>query len=288
MEQILLAYGLPKETVAAITILYRNTKVKVRSPDGDIEYFDIVAGVLQGDTLAPYLFIICLDYALRTSIDKIRENGFELTKKRSRRYPAETITDADYADDIAILANTPNQAKTLLHSLERATAGIGLHVNAHKTEYMCFNQSGDISTLEGTSLKLVDKFIYLRSSVSSTEKDIDTRLTKAWTAIDKLSIIWKSDLTDKIKRSFFQTAVISILLYGCTTWTLTKRLEKKIDGNYTRMLRAILNKSWRQHPTKHQLYGHLPPITKIIQVRRTRHAGHCWRSMDELIRDVLL
>ena len=76
MEQILLAYGLPKETVAAIMILYRNTKVKVRSPDGDMEYFDIVAGVLQGDTLTPYLFIICLDYVLRTSIDKIRENGW--------------------------------------------------------------------------------------------------------------------------------------------------------------------------------------------------------------------
>ena len=88
--------------------------------------------------------------------------------------------------------------------------------------------------------------------------------------------------------SFFQAAVTSILLYGCTTWTLTKRLEKKLDGNYTRMLRAILNKSWRQHPTRHQLYGHLPPITKTIQVRRTRHAGHCWRSRDELIRDVLL
>ena len=118
MGQILLAYGLPKETVAAITILYRNTKVKVRSPDGDTEYFDIVAGVLQGDTLAPYLFIICLDYMLRTSIDEIKENGFELTKKRSRRYPAKTITDADYADDIVILANIPNQAETLLHSLE--------------------------------------------------------------------------------------------------------------------------------------------------------------------------
>ena len=81
---------------------------------------------------------------------------------------------------------------------------------------------------------------------------------------------------------------IYIYIYGCTTWTLTKRLEKKLDGNYTRMLRAILNKSWRQHPTRHQLYGHLPPITKTIQVRRTRHAGHCWRSKDELIRDVLL
>ena len=157
MEQILLAYGLPKETVAATMILYRNTKVKVRSPDGDTDYFDIEAGVSLGDTQAPYLFIICLDYVLRTSIDKIKANGFELTKKRSRRYPAKTITDTDYADNIAILANAPAQAETLLHSLERATAGIGLHVNAHKTEYMCFNQTGDISTLNGSYLKLVDK-----------------------------------------------------------------------------------------------------------------------------------
>ena len=288
MEQILLAYGIPKETVAAITILYRNTKVKVRSPDGDTEYFDNVAGVLQGDTLAPYLFIICLDYVLRTSIDKIRENGFDLTKKRCRRYPAKTITDADYADDIVILANTPDQVETLPHSLERAAAGIGLYVNAHKTEYMCYNQTGDISTLDGTPFKLVDKFTYLGSSVESTEKDIDTRLTKAWTAINRLSIIWKSDLTDKMKRSFFQAAVTSTLLYGCTTLTHTKRLEKKLDRNYTRMLREILNKSWRQHPTRHQLYGHLPPIRKTIQVRRTRHAGHCWRNRDELISDVIL
>ena len=187
-----------------------------------------------------------------------------------------------------VIRCTPNQAETLLHSLERAAAGIGLHVNANKTEYMCYNQTGNIATLDGAPLKLVDKFTYLGSSVSSTEKDIDTRLAKAWTAIDRLSIIWKSDLTDKMKRSFFQAAVVSILLYGCTTWTLTKRLERRLDGNYTRMLRAVLNKSWRQHPTRLQLYGHLPPITKTIQVRRTRHAGHCWRSKYELISDVLL
>ena len=114
-----------------------------------------------------------------------------------------------------------------------------------------------------TSLKLVNKFTYIGSSISSTEKDIDTRLTKASTAIDKLSIIWKPNLTDKMKRSFFLAAVVWILLYGCTTWTLTKRLEKKLDGNCTKMLRAILNKSWRQRSTKHQLYGHLPPITKL-------------------------
>ena len=91
-----------------------------------------------------------------------------------------------------------------------------------------------------------------------------------------------------MKRSFFQAAVVSILLYGCTTWKLTKRLRKKLDGRYTRMLRAILNKSWRQHRTRHQLYGHLLPITKTIQVRRSRHTGHFWRSKDELISDVLL
>ena len=99
MGQILLAYGLPKGTTAAIMILYRNTKVKVHFLDGDTDNFDIVAGVLQGDTLSPYFFIICLDYVLRTSIDKIKENSFELTKKRSRRYPAKTITDTDDTDD---------------------------------------------------------------------------------------------------------------------------------------------------------------------------------------------
>ena len=146
-------------------ILYRNTQVKVRSPDEDTDNFDIIAGVLLGDTLASYLFIICRDNVLKTSLDKIKVNGFELTKKRSRRYPTKNLSDADYVDDVAILANAPTKAKTLLHRLERITGGIGLHVNAHKTEYMCLNQTGDISTLGGSSLKLVDKFTYLGSSV---------------------------------------------------------------------------------------------------------------------------
>ena len=144
----------------------------------------------------------------------MKDNGFKLTKERSRRYPAHTITDADYANDIALLANTPTQAESLLHNLERGTAGIGLHVNAHKTEYMGFNQRGDISTLNGSSLKLFDKFTCLGRSVSSTETDINTQLAKAWTAIKRLLVIWKSDLTDKIKRSFFEATVVSILLHG--------------------------------------------------------------------------
>ena len=133
--------------------------------------------------------------------------------------------------------------------------------------------------------KLVDKFTYLGSSISSSKTDINTRLAKAETAFDRVLVIWKSDLTDKIKRTFFQAAVVWILLYVDTTWTLTKRMDKKLDGNCKRMLQAIL-KSWREHPTKLQLSGLLPPITKTIQVRRTRHAGHCGRSRDELTSDI--
>ena len=104
MEQILLAYGLPKGTVTATTMLYENTKAMVRSPDGNIDFFDIVAGDLLVDTLAP--FITYQDYELRTSIDRIKENGFTLRNTRSRRYPTETMKDADYTDDLALLSNT--------------------------------------------------------------------------------------------------------------------------------------------------------------------------------------
>ena len=154
--------------------------------------------------------------------------------------------------------------------------------------YIYFNQRGDISTLNGSSLKLVDKFTYLRSCVSSTKTDINMQLAKPWIAIDRLLVIWKSGLTDKVKRSFFQAAVVSKLLYRCTTSMLTKHMEKKLNSNNTRMLSAILNKSWRQHLIKQQLYSHLPPIMKTIQVKWTRHAGHCTGSKDKLINDILL
>ena len=141
MKQILLAYDVPKETVAAIMMLYKNTKLKVRKLYGGTDFFVIVANVL----LDPYLFIMDTDCVLQTSIDLLKEYGFTLQKARSRRYSAQTITNADYACNIVCLTNTPNQAESLLHILELATGGISLYVNADKTEYICFNQKGDIS-----------------------------------------------------------------------------------------------------------------------------------------------
>ena len=158
-------------------ILYKNTKVKVRSPDEDTDFFDIVAGVLQGYTLAPYLFIICPDDVL-SNLNRSNERNCFFSKLYGRRLHKWH----------ALLANTPTYAESLLHSLEHAAGGIGLRLNGDKTEYMRFNKNkkGDISTLNGGSIKLVDKFTYLGSSVSSTENDINTRLAKAWTAIDRL------------------------------------------------------------------------------------------------------
>ncbi len=180
MEEILLAYGIPAETVTAVMMLYKNTKSLVRSPDGDTGFFDVLAGVLQGDTLAPFIFIICLDYALRTSIDNHKDLGLTLQQARSRRYPAVTVTDADYADDIALFSDTIEEAEKLLHHLEIAAAKIGLNINAKKTKYICFNQTGKIQTINKVTLDEVDEFTYLGSNIASTEKDVLGRIGKAW------------------------------------------------------------------------------------------------------------
>ena len=157
----------------------------------------------------------------------------------------------NYVADIALLAYSPAQAETLLHSLERADADIGRQVNALKTEYMSFNQRGDISTLNGGPLKLADKFTYLRSSVSSTKNNINTWLAKARIAIDRLSVIWKPDLTDKIKRSFFpssgrnNTAIWMHHMdanetYGEKAW---RQVRKNVASNIEQVLEPTSHKT---------------------------------------------
>ena len=156
------------------------------------------------------------------------------------------------------------------------------------------HQTGDISTLDGTSLKLVHKLTYLGSSVSSSEKDINKRLTKAWTAIYRLSVIWKSDLTDKMKRSYFQAAVVSILLYGCTTWTLTKRMEKKARrqlhknaaSNFERVQEATLHKAPTVRPpsTRHENYPCQTNQTCRTLLEKQGRANKWCSPMNPLIR----
>ena len=267
MKEILSAYGISKVTVDAIMMLYQNTRSMVRSHDGDTKFFYIIAGVLQGDTLAPFIFIICLDYVLRKALDKNIELGFTLTKQKSKRHTAKKIIDADYADDLAVLADYLKDATSLLHSIETIAREIGLYVNADKTEFICLNQvaSENMKSLNGEKVKQVDDFKYLGSYIASTEPDVDIRLGNAWGALNGMDKIWKSNLSDQLKRSFFRATVESVLIYGSTTWTLTSKLEKKLNGAYTRMLRAALNRSWKDHLTNKELYGNIPLISKAIQ-----------------------
>ena len=151
-------------------MLYNNTKVKVCSPDGDTDYFDIVAGEMQGDTLAPYLFIIYLDFELRTSLALMKENGFNLAKERSRRYSAQTNADADCADDIVLLVNSPAQTDSQLHCLERIACGIGLHVNSDKAEYVHVRRKQCLINRERQQLvtsKGVDSYWYAIGHIES-------------------------------------------------------------------------------------------------------------------------
>ena len=161
MEQILEAYGIPNEIIKAIMIMYKNTQAFVRYPDGDTEFFDIIAGVLQGDTLAPYLFITVLYYVLR-NVDQSKNLGSTLKKQLSRRYPAEMLMDADFADDLAVLSDKIGNAGKILKILEAAAASVGLYMNTTKTKFIAVNTEGAITTQNGCNLEQVNGFNYLR------------------------------------------------------------------------------------------------------------------------------
>ena len=186
------------------------------------------------------------------------------------------------------MSNTIEEATRLLHNVEAAAKQVGLQINTSKTEYISYHHDGEIKSLAGKQLKSVTGFVYLGSQIASTEQDVKIRIGKAWGALNKLTTIWKSSLPNNIKRDFFRATVETVLVYGATTWTLTKKLEQLIRGSYTRMLRAALNVHWKQHWTNEELYGGIPPITSTIKERRIRFAGHCWRSKDELAHTLLL
>ena len=287
--EILRAYGVPEKLVTAIAATYSQTWAKVRTPDGDTETFQILAGVLQGDTLAPFLFIVALDYALRCAIDgREEELGFTLVKRASRRIPAKMVTDLDFADDISLISDTVEQACILLTEVERHCKRIGLGLNAKKTKVMPQNvDDPSVTTLDGTLLEVVQDFKYLGAWIASTQRDIKVRRARAWSALHSMKKVWRAPLSDEFKRRFFVSTVESVLLYGSEAWTLSVQDEKALDGVYTRMLRMSLNVSWENHIRNVDLYGNLPRLSDKIRQRRMGLSGHCVRhpelSASELI-----
>ena len=292
MLRILEAYGIPERIVSVIRLMYEGTRAKVLSPDGETELFEILAGVLQGDTLAPYLFAIVIDYCMRKAISGDEERlGFTLESRKSRRVGPKITTDVDFADDIALISQDIDTATELLHRVESAAANIGLFINVGKTKVMTLNlgdRPGDLQCRAGESIVNVEDFVYLGSWIEGTDRDIRVRKGKTWGALHKLANIWKSKLSKNLKIRLFIAACESVLLYGSETWTLTKAQEKSLDGTYTKMLRMVLGVSWKDKVSNTVLYGKLPKLSDKIRSRRLKLAGHCIRHPELLASDVVL
>ena len=225
------------------------------------------------------------------SLDTISDKGFEIKPRQSSRHPAKYLTDTDFADDIALISNSLVNAQCLLQSLEQASNCVGLFLNESKTEYVnrcMYDSDFVIKSLNNTLLKIVSNYVYLGSYISSSEKDFMTRKGKAWTACNALHKIWTSNLNRDFKLKIFKATIEPILLYGSETWTLTKRLEKRLDGTYTRLLMRVQHLSWKNHPTKQMIYGTIPSVSTIVKSRRVQFAGHCFRAENEIISSLLL
>ncbi|KAI8486591.1 hypothetical protein Bbelb_355660 [Branchiostoma belcheri] len=291
MFEILHLYGIPPPIIEAIKSLYTNTTATVVTSDGETSPFEVTAGVLQGDTLAPFLFIVVLDYILRLSLDSMQEKGLEIQPRRSRRHPAVNLTDLDFADDLALTTHLVKDAETLLQSLEKAATQVGLHCNESKTEFICTcpsNTTFELKSLSGICIKQVVDFKYLGSHIMNSERDFTVRKALAWVACNKLDNIWHSNISNGLKVQVFRAIVEPILLYGAETWTLTTRLEKRLDGTYTKLLRKAQNINWKQHPTRKNIYGSLPLVSLRLKHRRVKFAGHCHRAKEEVISSLLL
>ena len=201
-----------------------------------------------------------------------------------------TVTDLDFADDLALLSEEIEQAQEVLHRLESEAEKVGLYCNAKKTEVQTFNQEKPviIKAKNGETLKEVKNFKYLGAWTESTAADVAVRKALAWSACHMLRKVWSSRLRRQIKERLFLATVESVLLYGSETWTLTQTMEKQLNGCYTRMLRMALNINYKDHVTNEDLYGSLPQVTSKIKMRRMRLAGHCWRHKEEIASNLVL
>jgi hypothetical protein len=236
-----------------------------------------------------------IDYVMTISLQKIKDVGFTLREKKSSRVPKEVISDLAYADDIVLLNDNLTDAQLFLSTVAEVAEQIGLVINFKKTEFIVFGSIED-ELLEDVSKGLhlkagqiapVEDFKYLGSWIMNSSKDISVRIALAWVAAKKLNRVWKSHLDRKLKVSFFQHVIQAILLYGCESWSLTKTLNRRLDGAYTRLLRFALDIPWQDHIKNAVIYDKLPKISNVIRQRRLRYAGHCMRSKQRVSQLVL-
>jgi hypothetical protein len=265
MSEALKQYGVPSCLHKAIMSLYHGMEARVRTPDGTTDPFPVTKGVLQGDTLAPFLFILVLDYILRQAIPD-STIGFQLTARTRRT--SEYIAELAYADDIATVTSDTASAQALLRAIETAAKPSGLIINGPKTEAMFHpadsRPAEPLRLLSGDPLTWVTDFTYLGSHMESSNKDMLHRIDVTWEAAKATRRLWKSMLPDKTKVQLFTTLLVTILLYGCETWVLTKQQRRKFFNAYNHLLRYCLNIHFSTHTKTTDMGSH--PYLPIVRL----------------------
>ena len=240
LRKILSFYGIPTAFINAIMSLYTNTAACVRTSSGCTDEFDTTSGVLQGDTLAPYLFVIVMDYILRTSLTP--EDGYTVRRRLSSRWTAVKIPILAYADDAALMSDDSDAAQRQLYRFETASAKVGLRLNASKTKVMYI---GDIPhtaicTTAGINLQACDDFCYLGCNVADGRSAIQRRRQLAWVAARKLTHVWDGVASDSAKMQLFKSTVESVLLYSCDALAITETMAMHLDASHRALMRYCL------------------------------------------------
>ena len=277
IEASLRAFSVPELLIKAVMSTYFGHRGLVLTPDGETNTFDITAGVLQGDTLAPYLFIVVLNEVMLAAV----RNGdglmlypkFRDEEKRCHR-PEVRITDMAFADDIVLVSETAEAANTFFNNVALHARRVGLVVNDKKTQYVQIGcvSPGDIAIKHADKrIAEVAEYRYL-GCWTNTSKEVSVRTGQAWETMRSLKRVFRSDVILRdTKVRLWKALVLPVLTYGMAAHPLTVALKDRLDGTMTRMLRWVNNVAWNAHATLEQLYaGGILPATALIERYRMK------------------
>ena len=281
---VLSKYGVSELLIANVMQFYIGTSAVVATAYGNTEIFSTTSGVLQGDSLAPFLFITLLDYVLReTHLDNI--DGFTIIPRRSTRYPAVRIGALVYADDIAITCDTIEQAHNVFRRLEMNASKVGLKINLRKTKILHAGHNSEpnpVTTINGYTLEICNDILYLGVSTKTPLNVVQEKIGRAWFAIGKLRPIFISKISDANKMRLFKATVETIAAYGLESVPMTRSLCRQIDASHRQLVQAALGITWPESISTAELTqrAKLIPLSRAIRKRRLRLVGHVIRMQS--------
>ena len=275
--KVLRHYGVPKKLVNMIKNSYEGMSCRVIHEGQLTKNFEVMKGVRQGCLLSPFLFILVIDWVMKTAT-KEKRNGIQWTMLTQ-------LDDLDFADDLALLSHSHRQMQDKTTELALISAQVGLKINKRKTKILRTNATCETPImLEGETLEEVKDFRYLGSIVDThggTEADVKKRISKARVAFHLLRNVWKSKVigeTTKIR--LFNTNVKSVLLYGAESWRINKTTLIRIQTFVNHCLRRILQKYWMDRVSNKDLWDRTHQVQIEIEIlkRRWGWLGHTLRK----------